>query len=99
MKSSAQIFLLTALALLSVAAFSLTDYHFTDHLSRTQFKDLVNRTAVWDTMAGNIRLGELNTEIAGSLGGVGGSGFAIDGNHCFIAAGGSGLQVVDVSDP
>ncbi len=69
-----------------------------DFTSRT-FCDTVATTARWDTLAGEISLHTLPS-LAATIDTPGdAAAVAVSGNYAYVADGGSGLQVLDITDP
>lgn len=73
---------------------------FTENFTTRAYEDTLATTADWDTTAGQLKLFPFAPSLVGSisisdlLG-----GFAVSGDHIFIAGGSSGLLVVDLSNP
>jgi hypothetical protein len=78
---------------------SATARSFTEDFTTTTYKDPVHSIADWDTTAGELRLPPLPS-LAGSYDTPGYAlGVAVAGDLAFVADEGSGLQVIDISDP
>jgi len=73
---------------------------FTEDFSTKQYCDTLNTTALWDTVAGELRLPLFELTLAGSYDTPDRAyGVAIAGDYAYVADGYSGLQVIDISDP
>jgi hypothetical protein len=73
---------------------------YVEDFSTLEYCDASATTATWDTLDGEIRLPELELTVVGSCVTPGSAGrIALDGNHAYVCDSGSGLQVIDVSDP
>ena len=58
---------------------------FTEDFTTTQYKDSLNTTAVWDTVAGEIRMYEYQVNLAATYDTPGlATKVAIDGDYAFI---------------
>jgi len=95
--------LLTAVVLLAsvLSVQAQNDYTYQENFSSDSLNDVLHSSAVWDTGAGEIRLGSF-----GSLAEVGsydtvGSGrdISLSGNYAFVADYTNGLVVLDIQDP
>jgi hypothetical protein len=92
--------LLSTLALLWVGRTEASVHKYIEDFATTQYKDALNTTVSWDTVAGEIRLPPFELTLAGSYGtAVNAAGVAIAGNYAFVADDAAGLLVVDISDP
>jgi hypothetical protein len=92
---------LFCLLLFGASLGSETNRHVED-FTTTQYKDLANTTAWWDTIAGELKLPLFVPTLDGSYHTPGGyaRGVAISGDYAYMADGGTtGLQVIDISDP
>jgi hypothetical protein len=75
------------------------DHKYIEGFTTTQYKDVLNTTAWWDTVAGELKLFPL-PKLAGTYDTPGyAREIAVAGDHAFVADGSSGLQVIDISDP
>jgi hypothetical protein len=82
----------------AVSAASANKYveDFTTNL----YKDALNTTSSWDTASGELKLFPFAPTLAGSCDTPGfASSVAISGDNAYVADGGFGLQVIDISDP
>ncbi len=90
-------------ALLVVGVFSTTvadQYSYTEDFTTTTYKDTLNTTALWDTVAGELKLAPFELALAGGYDTPGTArGVAVSGDYAFVADQTSGLQVIDISDP
>jgi hypothetical protein len=85
---------------LSLAASSAVWNHHTEDFSTTQFKDPLNTTASWDTVAGEVGLLPFTLSNVGSYNTSGtAKAVVVDGHYAFVADKESGLQIIDISDP
>ncbi len=75
-------------------------YLYVEDFTTTDYLDPLNTTADWNTDDGEVRLFPFEPSIVGSADTPSeATGIAIAGNHAYIADGGGGLQVVDITDP
>ena len=73
--------------------------HVEDFTSK-QNCDVVNTTALWDTVAGELRLHPFKITFAGSRATPGfATCVAVSGNYAYVADGTNGLCVIDISTP
>ena len=73
---------------------------YVEDFTTTQYKDPVNTTAWWDTLTGELKLFPFVPTLLGNYDTPGiAYGVVVSGDHAFVADGGSGLQVIDISDP
>jgi hypothetical protein len=73
---------------------------YVENFATTQHKDAINTTAWWDTVAGELKLYPFELTLVGSYDTPSSAtGVAITGDHICVADYGSGLQVIDISDP
>jgi hypothetical protein len=90
----------TFLAILSVLPGRAIEHKYIEDFTTTQYKDVLNTTAWWDTVAGELRLFPFVPTIVGTCDTP---NYAFDvtvsGDHAFVADYSSGLQVIDISDP
>jgi hypothetical protein len=90
------------LVLCSMVAFTTagTASSYVEDFTTTHYRDRLNTTAEWDTVAGALRLPPLQLTLAGSCGTPGVAyGVAVDGNYAYVADNTSGLQVIDITNP
>ena len=73
---------------------------YVEDFTTTQYKDSLNTTAWWDTVSGELKLYPFVITLAGSYDTPGTAwDVSLAGDHAFAADGGSGLHVIDISDP
>lgn len=73
---------------------------FTEDFSTKQHCDTLNTTALWDTVAGELRLPPFGLALAGSYDTPGNAyEIATAGDYAFVADNMNGLRVIDISDP
>lgn len=73
---------------------------YVEDFATTQYKDTLNTTAWWDTVAGEIKLFPFVPTLAGGYDTPGDAwGVFVSGNRAFVADYDSGLQVIDISTP
>ena len=73
---------------------------YVEDFATTQYKDTLNTTAWWDTVAGELGLFPFVPSLAGTYDTPGdGLSVFVSGDHAFVADGLSGLQVIDISNP
>ncbi len=73
---------------------------YTEDFATTAYKDTVNTTADWNTVAGELRLFPFVPTLVGAYNTPGNAtGVAVAGDLAFVADGSSGLQIIDISDP
>ena len=73
---------------------------FTEDFTTTASKDPVNTTADWNTTDGELKLFPFELTLSGTYDTPGGGNDVfIAGNYAYVADGGEGLQVIDISDP
>ena len=73
---------------------------YTEDFTTTLYKDAAHTTAWWDTLTGELKLFPFVPTLAGSYDTPGSAyDVAVSGDHAFVADYGSGLQVIDISDP
>ncbi len=73
---------------------------YVEDFTTAQYRDSLNTTADWDTVAGELRLFPFAPTLLGTYDTPGlAKGVAVSGDHAFVADGASGLQVIDISDP
>ncbi|MFH1844874.1 MAG: hypothetical protein ABIF77_16915 [bacterium] len=88
--------------LLAVALFSagLQAATFVEDFSSTEYCDQLATTAWWDTGAGDIKLFPFEISMTGNYDTPGTArDLVIAGDYAFIADDGSGLQILDITDP
>jgi hypothetical protein len=90
------VLLLCALTFATPAG-STTNQHIEDFTTK-QYCDSLNTTALWDTIAGELRLPPFVPTLVGSYS-VTAEGVTIAGDHAFVARGWDGMVVIDISDP
>jgi hypothetical protein len=75
-------------------------HRYEENFTSKQYCDTLNTTAWWDTVSGELELPPFELTLAGTYDTPGSAfGIAIAGDHAFVADYGSGLQVIDISDP
>jgi hypothetical protein len=90
------ILLLGALMLPAAA----TGQSWIEDFSTTVYKDPVNTTANWNTVAGRIELYAYHVTLAGTCDTPGSAiNVAIEGDYAYVADASGGLQVLDITDP
>ena len=76
------------------------EHKYIEDFTTTQYKDVMNTTAWWDTVAGELKLFPFLPTLAGTCDTPGQArGVTVSGDHAFVADFGFGLQVIDISDP
>ena len=86
----------------SMVAFTTagTASNYVEDFTTTHYRDRLNTTAEWDSVAGALRLPPLQLTLAGNCGTPGAAyGVAVDGNYVYVADNTSGLQVIDITNP
>jgi len=92
--------LLLLLAFVSFTSAEAIVRRYVEDFSTTQYKDTLNTTAWWDTVAGEIKLHPFELTLAGSYDTPGYAfDIAICGDYAYVADGDYGLQVIDITDP
>ena len=90
---------LIILMVLTIPGAALAQQSYSEDFTTTTYKDEINTTADWDIAAGELKLPSLPT----LAGWADTPGFAyrvaVAGNHAFVADYGSGLQVIDITNP
>lgn len=72
--------------------------HFVEDFFTTDYRDSGGTSAWWDTGTGELKLQPLNVSVVGSYITAGSAlGVAVDGDHAYLADGGEGLQVFDIT--
>lgn len=72
--------------------------HFVEDFTTTDYKDSGNTSALWDTGTGELKLQSLSLSVVGSYITAGDAlGIDVDGDWAYLADGGEGLQVFDVT--
>jgi hypothetical protein len=91
---------ITLLVLLfCIAPFSAFAGTYTEDFTTTAFKDSLNTTADWNTVAGELGLFPFSPATVGSVDTPGNArALAVAGDYAFVTDASSGLQVIDVSD-
>jgi len=75
-------------------------HSYSENFSTTQYKDTLNTTALWDTTTGELKLPPFVPTLVGSCDTSGNAYcLVISGDYAYVADTGSGLQVIDISDP
>ncbi len=92
------------LAILQMAAFasgaSASTNVFQEDFTTTEYQDVLNTTAHWNTSVGELNLRPFEFTLAGGFDTPGKAfNVAISGDFAFVADRSSGLQVIDISDP
>ena len=72
---------------------------YTEDFTTTAFRDMAGTTADWSTADGELKLFPFVPTLVGNYNTSFARGVAVDGDHAFVAAGDSGLQIMDISDP
>jgi hypothetical protein len=73
---------------------------YVEDFSTTQYRDALNTTAWWDTVAGQLELYAFSINVTGSYDTPGAArNVAVDGDYAYVADYYEGLQVIDISDP
>jgi len=89
-----------ALILLPSHGLAGVNHRFVEDFSTTIYRDGIVTTADWDTVAGELRLPRFSVSIVGWWNS---SDFSYDvavaGDIAYVADGGSGLQVINITDP
>jgi hypothetical protein len=89
-----------SLLLLAVVAVGTGINHYTESFTSKLYCDTLNTTALWDTVAGELKLRPFELTLAGSYGTPDNAyGVALSGDYAYVADQASGLRVIDVSDP
>jgi hypothetical protein len=102
MKGLVGVIAVMAAAVISLAALpaSAIEHKYIESFSTTQYKDPMNTTAWWDTVAGELKLFPFVTTIVGTCDTPSNAWcVAVSGDRAFVADYSSGLQVIDISDP
>jgi hypothetical protein len=72
---------------------------YVEDFTTTQYKDTLNTTAWWDTVAGELKLPPFELTLTGSYDTPGyAHGIALSGDYAYVADGFAGLQVIDITD-
>jgi hypothetical protein len=75
-------------------------HSFTEDFSSKEYCDTANTTALWDTLNGEVKFPPFYPTLAGSIYTPGTAwDVEVDGDYAYVAAWGSGLQIVDINDP
>ncbi|MCU0638774.1 MAG: hypothetical protein MUF59_02750 [Candidatus Krumholzibacteria bacterium] len=86
--------------LLAAPAVSFAGYGYVEDFSTTLYRDQANTSAWWDTIAGEVKLFPFASSIIGAFDTPGNAmNIFVSGDYAFVADYGSGLQVIDISDP
>jgi hypothetical protein len=89
-----------AFAMLSSSPAGAVVTSYVEDFTTLDYCDTVQTTAWWDTLAGEAKLHPFALSIEGSLATSGQiENLTIYGDYAYLAAGGSGLHIVDISDP
>ena len=89
-----------AILLLSAIPGRAIERKYIEDFRTTQYKDVLNTTARWDTVAGELKLFPFVPTLLGTCNTPDlARGVTVSGDHAFVADYGSGLQVIDISDP
>jgi len=84
---------------LAIPGAALAQQTYSEDFTTTAYKDVILTSADWDTAAGELKLPTLPS-FAGSYDTPGfARGVAVAGDFAFVADHGSGLSVIDISDP
>lgn len=86
--------------ILALAPVALAQHSFTEDFTTTAYQDTQSTTALWDTVAGELKLPPLAPTLAGSFDTPAFS-FGIDvvGHFAYVADGSSGLHIINITDP
>jgi hypothetical protein len=95
----AAIAVVSAIFLLSALPSFAIEHKYIEDFTTTGYKDTLNTTAWWNTVAGELKLFPLPT-LEGTYDTPGyARGVAVLGGYALVADSYSGLQVIDISDP
>lgn len=74
---------------------------YTEHFTTTEYRDSLNTTCLWDTVAGELKLPPFELQLVRSyeIPGEYTSSIAISGDYAYVMDKSEGLHVVDISDP
>jgi hypothetical protein len=93
------VLVLTCLAIVAGPAFAITT-KYTESFTSKHHCDIVNTTALWDTVAGELKLPPFQPTLASSYNTPDYAlGVAISGDYAYVADYGSGLQVINIANP
>lgn len=96
----AAVWISTGVLLSSLATPAAVVHSFVEDFSSTEYCDTANTSALWDTLAGEVGFPPSYPALAGSILTPGTAwDVEIEGDYAYVAAWGSGLQVVDINDP
>ncbi|UCF04574.1 MAG: hypothetical protein JSV33_11655 [bacterium] len=78
-----------------------SDTHYSEDFTTTMYKDAVNTTACWDTVAGELKLPPFEVQLVGSVGTPANALFvAVHGDYAFVGLGDyPEFLVMDISNP
>jgi hypothetical protein len=72
---------------------------YVEDFTTTQFKDAINTTALWDTVAGELKLDRIHIGFKSSYDSPGvGLGIAVAGDYAFLADANLGLRIVSIAN-
>lgn len=92
--------LLPGLLALLVTAALATPVQYLETFETTAARDATATTALWDTVAHELRIESIPMTVVGGWDSPGGVlSLAVAGNHAFLADGVEGLHIVDITDP
>jgi hypothetical protein len=89
------------LAVIVLAAYAgATDHRLIESFNTNQYCDKINTTALWDTVAGELKLAPFTITLKGTYNTAGNArGVAIDGNYAYVADHSAGLQIINITNP
>jgi len=77
-----------------------TNHRFIESFNTKLYCDTLQTTALWDTVAGELKLPPFEMSLTGTYNTAGNArGIAIDGNYAFVADYSAGLQVINITNP
>jgi hypothetical protein len=79
---------------------SAFNHKYAEDFNSTQYRDILNNTAMWDTIAGELGMAPFQISLAGTYDSPGtANDVVVIGDYAFIADGTGGLRIVNISDP
>jgi len=92
--------LLLSLVFLYFTPAEATVHRYVEDFFTKQYCDTLNTTALWDSVAGELRLPSFAMTVIGNYN-TGGyaQGIAVSGNYAYVADYSAGLKVINISDP
>lgn len=85
---------------IAISSAGVVQNSYTEDFTTTVFRDMAGTTADWNTVDGELKLFPFVPSLVGSYYFTHyARGVTVSGNRAFVAAGDSGLQIVDISNP